>query len=523
MVRSTLFLLAVLAMCTSNAQPSFTKYYTTGGAYKLNLHELNSGNLLTAIAFNSGTSVMDPTGNVLHTHCYATDTFLSVQSVKRFSDNEFAFVGEYVKDTCLISPTNLRGNPFIGRMDSMGNAHSMHYYSMNAPYCGFLCRDLVLTNTNDVIAWGEESFFTLRVDATGVLQWAKWFGRRGGVGFIKELPGGDLLAGFNMDTAGVVVARMDAGGNFLWCKSYIRPGGRVADCAIESDGSFVITGYTDSTTSTNPFEPLAPDYHPKLFMMKLDGAGEVQWCKGYDSGAYGWYARMGGRIVKTLDGNYAVLGNLGVPGYNIEFRPFLMKTDQNGDTLWTRSAGMENEVYSTADLLPCSDGGFLYSGFGLSTEWGTYLFKTDALGYLPCHNRWHPVEVTDLFPSDSSFVLTSIDGATAHPAFITDTIRDPLVVSDACFASAGPMSRRGSGFRVYPNPTTGRFTVEFHDPLVAESYYSVYDALGKLLYQRPLPAGSSTVNVDLSRYGPGTYVLKCTDPGGVSYERVVVE
>jgi hypothetical protein len=523
MERSILSFFAILALCASNAQPSFTKYYSTGGAYKLNMHELSSGNIHTAIAAFSGTSVIDQMGNILHTHCYVTDTFRAVQSVKKYAENEFVFTGTYIKDACSVSPSSLRLDPFIGRMDSMGNVYSTVYYTLTAPYCGFVGRGLEITSENDAIAWGEDDFFALRVSVSGAVQWAKWFGRRGGVGFIKELPDGDLLAGFNMDTAGVVVARMDAGGNFLWCKSYIRPGGRVADCAIESDDSFVITGYTDSTTSTNPFEPLPADYHPRLFMMKLNGTGEVQWCKGYDSGAYGWYARMGGQIVETLDGNYAVLGNLGVPGYNVQYRPFLMKTNPNGDTLWTRSAGENGEVYNTRNLLACSDGGFMYTGSGLSTEWGVYLFKTDSLGYLPCHNRHHPVEVVDLFPVDSSFVLSSIDGATAHPAFITDTIRDPLVVSDACFASINTMGRRPQGLRVYPNPNTGRFTVEFQDPLMADSYYSVYDAVGKLLYQRPLRTGATVEEVDLGRYGPGSYVVHFTSTEGTCYERVVVE
>ncbi len=42
---------------------------------------------------------------------------------------------------------------------------------------------------------------------------------------------------------------------------------------------------------------------------------------------------------------------------------------------------------------------------------------------------------------------------------------------------------------VRPNPNTGHFTLSFADPLMAESYYSVYDTMGKLLFQRPLPQG----------------------------------
>ncbi|MBK6343491.1 MAG: T9SS type A sorting domain-containing protein [Flavobacteriales bacterium] len=77
--------------------------------------------------------------------------------------------------------------------------------------------------------------------------------------------------------------------------------------------------------------------------------------------------------------------------------------------------------------------------------------------------------------------------------------------------------------RVRPNPNTGRFTVQFTDPLMAESYYSVYDAMGKLLYQRPLPKGRQTEEVDLSRFGAGTYVIRFTDKEGSCHERVVVE
>ena len=38
--------------------------------------------------------------------------------------------------------------------------------------------------------------------------WSKRFPNQGGFHFIKELPGGDLLAGISMDTAGATVARM---------------------------------------------------------------------------------------------------------------------------------------------------------------------------------------------------------------------------------------------------------------------------------------------------------------------------
>ncbi|MBK9764705.1 MAG: hypothetical protein IPO87_15485 [Flavobacteriales bacterium] len=195
------------------------------------------------------------------------------------------------------------------------------------------------------------------------------------------------MAGINMDTAGAVVARMDAAGNFLWLRSYIRPNGVIKDVVIGSDSSFVVIGYTDNTFPSTPVEQ-------KLFMMKLDGSGDVQWCKGYEA-ANKW--RPGhARIKTTQDGNYVILANLRGPddARPFEDRPFLMKTDVNGDTLWTRSSGVGNYRYQTANLLAYSDGGFLYTGicsgdFGMNSS-AMYLFKTDSLGHLPCSEAWYP-------------------------------------------------------------------------------------------------------------------------------------
>jgi hypothetical protein len=67
------------------------------------------------------------------------------------------------------------------------------------------------------------------------------------------------------------------------------------------------------------------------------------------------------------------------------------------------------------------------------------------------------------------------------------------------------------------------FTLSFAAPQMAESYYSVYDNMGKLLFQRPWPHGKETEQVDLSHLGAGTYVVRVTSKDGSYCERVVVE
>jgi len=453
-----------------------------------------------------------------------------LQSVRKITDNEFYFVAGYLRDSCTASGTSTIPyvDPVIGKMDTLGGILSMQRYPLNALTCGNTALDLEVLQDMGAVAWGRDNtFFALRVDPMGTPVWSKQFNHSGCINFVRELPSGDLLAGITMDTAGIAVARLDAGGNILWCKSYIRPKGMVRDCLIESDDSFILTGYTDVIATPSVFQ-LPPGYDPKLFLMKLNGAGDVQWCRGYENGP-GWYAEIGSQIVQAQDGNYVVLANSGIPNYKLEDQPFLMKTDQNGDTLWTRSMGMNGYRYLTVDLIASSDGGYYYDGGAYGNfhpgSGATFLFKTDSLGHLPCHERSHLVEVSDLFPVDSSFTLSSTDGAIAWPTAVPDTIPGFTIMDDGCtfFTGLAPMRRQPRNMSVRPNPNTGRFTMAFPDPLMAESYYSVYDAMGRLLYQRPLPTGATAEEIDLSRFGKGTYVIKLTDPDGVCFERVVLE
>lgn len=494
-----------------NAQSGFEKLYTQSGSLKS--IELDNGNLLVGIGGGpgaTGLSLTDTQGNILQANSYVQWPLLGPGSFRRDNVNGVYFVTGYVDGFC---QGHTQIFPVIGKMDLVGSIIYLKRYVLNEG-CQSLAIDLETTNDNGVVTWGwRTNFFALRVDSNLNHVWSKHFDRHGGFQFIKELPSGDLLAGINMDTAGVVVARMDPAGNFLWCKSYIRPGGIVQDCVVENDSTFIITGFTDSLSNGNQ----------KLFMMNLNGTGDVQWCRGYNS-VFQWRADYPQRIVKTLDNNYAMIAISG--GH-----PVLMKTNTNGDTLWTRAAGIPNYGYETADLLAYSDGGFLYSGIILGNlpNMNTglpYIFKTDSLGHLPCSETQPPqITVSELFPVDSSFTLTSVDGATAYTASVSDTVYDPVVVYDGCTftTSIAPIISHARPPKVHPNPNTGHFTVEFTDPLTVDSFYSVYDAVGKLLLQRPLVKGQESEEVDLSRFGKGTYLLRITDRDGVCNERVVVQ
>lgn len=506
----------LVALNPVQAQDQIELLYTSSGSMKM--IELPSKNLLTGFAtgmFGTGFTRLSANGSVIESKSFWGGGQFSSRVVvpsgfKQVRENVYYFSSGYVDGSCI---GHTRIHPIIGRMDSVGQISALNWFDVGG--CPYFTRDLSVTNDAGAITWGLENFYALKVDSSLAHVWSRYFNRAGSFQFIKELPGGDLLAGINMDTAGAVVARMNAAGEFLWCRSYIRPSGLVHDCLVESDSSFLVIGVTDDVASASQQE----------FMLKLNGAGDVLWCRGYGNGQ-GWAALTPSRIEPTPDGKRLVLAT----GFANGPRPLLMKLDQNGDTVWTRAAGVDGYNYETADLLVHSDGGFLYSGLVNGDLPGLYtglpfLYKADSSGHLPCSERQPPpIVVADLFPTDSSFVLSSVDGAVGHAITVSDTTFAPFVVYDGCVITHAPFSQRAyERIRIRPNPTTGRFSMSFPHPLQAKSFYSVYDVSGKLLYQRPLASGSSAEEVDLSRYGKGTYVIRFTSPAEVCFERVVVE
>lgn len=517
-------------------QPVYQNLYTAVISAKGRMIELSNGEVITSMAHlaglnTTGTSIMNSSGEVLRSYPYHLDTLLALQSLSKVSDNLFCLVGGYYKDPCPSNPSNTQTDPAIWWMDTLGMVSDLKRYKLNGGNCPMIIGDLSEGNDGSVFAWGRDyGYYAMRFNSTRALDWARRFVGVGGVQFVKEFPNSDLLVGMNVAGAGAVVARLDAAGNFMWSKSYIRPNGMVHDALIESDDAVVVVGATDSIASTNVLIPLPASYQPKLFMMRLDGDGEVQWCRGYESDPR-WYPRLGSRIEQAQDGNYVVLATVGAQNHNYYQRPFLMKTSPNGDTLWTRSFGVAGFVYMAVELLIHSDGSIIFNGYVTGDladgrPGASYIFKADSLGHVPCSERYQPIQVSALFPTDSSVTLVSEDGATEYPVYMEQVSFTPILAEDACVLINGIDEISGVRQRhpnVRPNPTTGRFTVQFDDPLMADSYYSVYNALGKLLFQQRWPPGRQTEEMDLSRFGTGTYVIRFTSPEGSCYERVVVE
>lgn len=113
-----------------------------------------------------------------------------------------------------------------------------------------------------------------------------------------------------------------------------------------------------------------------MLLMKLDAQGDTMWTKFFG----GFAAESGNAVVETSDGGYLIAGStnsFGAGGMDA----FLVKTDLNGNFLWSKTIGTigNDAAYG---LLETADGGFVFAGNELTYGLNGYahLVKTDANG-----------------------------------------------------------------------------------------------------------------------------------------------
>ncbi|MCH8903839.1 MAG: T9SS type A sorting domain-containing protein [Bacteroidetes bacterium] len=271
---------------------------------------------------------------------------------------------------------------YLIKTDSIGDVKWMKSYGGNSYDFGTAVQQTtdsgyIVAGYSDSFGAGQLDVYLIKTDLDGDTLWTKTYGGSDfefGTSVQQSFDNGYIIAGwtqsFGAGSADVYLIKVDINGDTLWTKTYGGSSGEFGYSVQQTaDSGFIIAGMTESFGAGDR----------DVLLIKTDVAGNILWSKTYG----GTDRDVGNSVQQTSDGGYIVVGSSRSFGAG-QFDVYLIKTDPNGDTLWTKTFGgsYDDEGYFVQQT---SDGGYIITGYHFtadSCEQGSfaYLIKTTANG-----------------------------------------------------------------------------------------------------------------------------------------------
>ena len=226
---------------------------------------------------------------------------------------------------------------------------------------------------------GGGKIIILKINITGDTLWTNtWNG--GGTSIQQTIDEGYIICGGVNNSVGLF--KTNSLGDSLWGKTYGGPNTHIGAISVEqtSDSGYVFCGnYWQNNGGTS-----------KIVLIKTNSLGDSLWGKIYD---YGGGHLDAYSVQQTLDGGYIVSGikaDTSMPitgggGLDI-WDAYLIKTNSQGDTIWTNTYNPNDSTSSFAySAQQTLDGGYIFCGNAV----GIYLVKTNANGVEQWHQTYH--------------------------------------------------------------------------------------------------------------------------------------
>jgi len=207
-----------------------------------------------------------------------------------------------------------------------------------------------------------------KVDSLGNTQWTKLIKsgpyEHEGYDVKQTADSGYIVSGMMDDIfplgANIYLVKTDKYGDTLWTKYY---GG------INYDNGFSVVPTFDGGYA------IAAQYDTLAMLLKTNSNGDTLWTKKYLPSS-AWQSTI--RSVQQLsDSGYILTGS--VSYYTPPAALYIIRTDKNGDTLWTKQYfGAGWQIGNSID--ENSDGGFIISGWTGGSDNDCYLVRTNSVG-----------------------------------------------------------------------------------------------------------------------------------------------
>jgi len=270
-------------------------------------------------------------------------------------------------------------------------------------------------------SFGPGHFWLIKTDPYGDTLWTKHLVNSNfqGGSLIETSEKGFILVGTvytsGPNTLDLILIKTNSLGNVVWTKVFEGGGNEYGHHVDQTfDGGFIVIGSKWTIT---------PPIQSDIWLLKMDPNGDTLWTKTF--GRTG--DDRGGDVRQTSDSGYVLVGqtdSYGAGSYDL----WLIKTDQAGDTLWTKLFGGSNSD-TPGGIQQTMDGGYIIAGvtfsFGIGGD--LWLIKTNSSG-VATHTKTYGGSSNDFGnsirqTSDSGFVVTGsiFSSATLYDLWILKT------------------------------------------------------------------------------------------------------
>ncbi len=444
----------------------------------------------------------DANGVVAWTKSYGDTSADDANYAIQTTDSGYAITGpsfSYGGQTVLLIKTDASGNVSWAKAYGTGDAGSdAQSSSMKQTADG----GYIITGYVSNYGAGNDDYYLLKTDASGNIQWSKTYGGGGNddascVALTSD--GGYIICGtttsFGDTTTGnIYIVKTDGSGNLLWSKDFGSNDGMDMANSIQqtADKGYIITGVT-----------MGPAFGEFATLLKTDSTGNIVWTKAYGTNDVSSDASASS-VSQTADGGYIFTGYISNFGAGSDDY-YLVKTDANGDTLFTKTYGSSSA--DDADfVIQTGDGGYAVAGntfgFGALGQ-HLYVVKTDSLGNSPCHqgNTATVINGNITFSVFSTIDTVSTGGVASVVVPIMATGGAP---TDLCATTTAVHELVNTAeIGVSPNPSSGQFEITSS---VLINDIAVYDVTGRMVYSRTINADNA--GLDISREAKGVYLLR---------------
>ncbi|MFX0167863.1 MAG: hypothetical protein ACFE89_00785 [Candidatus Hodarchaeota archaeon] len=291
------------------------------------------------------------------------------------------------------------------------------------------------------MSWGEgeTDAIIIRTDADGNELWNQTYGSEGSDGALAIIEcsnGGFAFTGYTRNgTLGrhnLWFVRTDADGNVLWERIYGGVDNDQGFALIEvSNGGFAVAGITRSFGSVDPLTQIRTF---DIWLLRTDPQGIMLWNRTYGGTA----DDISHSLLEVPEGGFAISGEFNSSyqsiggGPLIEYHPdaFIIRTNANGETLWSQTYGGDANDFSRS-LILLEDGSFALAGFANSQADEPYdgiFIRTNSSGY-GIYQTTHGSLKDDFF--QTTIACGSSGFALAGYTYLTDSADLWLIRTDA--------------------------------------------------------------------------------------------